>query len=287
MKVIHVGMVLLGAGLTPLHALEADKDFQGVLEQYHRLDFEELDKTRRDAVLESWPGIRTMEGVKAMVDYLMTPGLSGTPRADTLALLAKSKVPRMEIVAYLLGNARQVEDDPIALVRHFAVMDSFPEDTRIIRSLAGFLDDQRVVPRPKREPFEDRGSGMAARLCDCGYGTIGRILIARKDIPKQGLGVGDPGGEYTYEGRDRQIAAMKKKLKELGLVDEAAPPAPGPEPDGKGQAQPTPAAQAAPTVTSQRGSGSTSSRPLPWGWIAASGAALVALLTWVMLRRKG
>ena len=174
----------------------------------------------------------------------------------------------------------------------FYLLDKYPEDARIVRYLGGMLDDKRVVPEkpvndPNPDPVQEHFGGMPVRLCDCAYGTIGRILIARKDLPKQGLGVGDPGGEYTYEGRDRQIAAMKKKLKELGLWEEPAKPAVVPSPGGQTNGAATQENQPDKSGPGETSASGSSARALPWGWIAAAGAAGVALLTWLMLRRKG
>ena len=279
-------LAVLGGG--PLRG-SVNREFEPIFEQYLRLDIQ-LDKAQRDEMIRAWPGTRSIDGVALLVNVILDD--EGGRRGVAFRLLEHSEVPRQEVVAYLLKSCTASQRDLQRLTWHFGILDHFPEDARIVRYLGGMLDDKRVVPDkpvndPNPDPVQEHFGGMPVRLCDCAYGTIGRILIARKDLPKQGLGVGDPGGEYTYEGRDRKIAALKKKLKELGLVDEAAPPVPGSKPNGNGQAQPAPAAQASPTAAGQAASGPASARALPWGWIAAAGLVAAVILTGFTFRRKG
>lgn len=170
-----------------------------------------------DEVADRWEGIKTWEGFDLVIGELLK-NEGGHRRMLSFYILKRMQLPPDEMVDRLLVGAEAALQEPSKLPGHLTILDKFPQDDRIIVWLAGLLSDRRLVPDPKRVPGEDRSGGSTARVCDCASGTIARMLIERNQIPKQGLGVGDPSLDYNYPGRDRFNLALARKLNELGFT---------------------------------------------------------------------
>lgn len=218
--VLLMSLLWLGGELTA----QLDSDFERVLTTYIKEDMASAHKEKRDLVVSSWPGIRSMNGVRSMVAEILK-GTGGERQSRTFEILKRSEIPRDQIVTYLLESAQASRSDLTTLVVYFYLFGQYPEDERILKFLAPLLDEKAFPSfRRSREPGEESSQEDRWRLCDSVHGTIIGILMKRGEIEPGDLAVGDPGGEARIARRDANIAALKARLIKSGYLNASPSP---------------------------------------------------------------
>lgn len=193
---------------------QTKESFDDFLVNYQETIFRS-DAERNEAIAR-WEGVETWQGFNLVVGELLR-NEGGHRRMHSFYILKRLQLAPDEMVDRLLAGAKIALEEPSSLPPHLGILDKFPQDDRIIDWLAGLLSDRRKVPDPPKARGEDRSGGETARVCDCASGTITRMLIDRKQIPYDGLGVGSPTLEYQYTKRDRYNLSLARKLNELGF----------------------------------------------------------------------
>ncbi len=233
MKTALKWMLWLLATIGKLTA-QYDPSFEQVLRDYINEDISSLDKTRRDQIVANWPGTRTMDGIRSIVQELLKP-TGDERRSRTFQLLERSEVPRDQIVPYLLEGAEANRNHPELLGRYMFLFCEFPQDNRILSFLSPLLDNKEIPNRDRApDPREERVNESPRRVCDGAHGTIIQILEKRGEMKPGDPGYGDPGGEATILKREHNIAQLKQRLIQSGYYAPANtnPPSVSPPPQG-------------------------------------------------------
>ncbi len=227
MRFVFILIVLLIANGINVKG-QTDPNFESVLNAYIKEQGIALEDTNLRMILAEWPGNRTMDGVRSIVEELLKP-TGGNRRSTTSEILKYSGVPRQQIVSYILERAEASRRDIEQFLLYFQFFDRYPEDDRILKFLAPLLDNKTVPKSSYRKPGErDESSGYAPwRICDFAHGTIIRILIDRGEMKNGDPSIGDPGGEGNVKGREVNIANLKSLLIKSGYMV-AAEPQPSP-----------------------------------------------------------
>jgi len=204
---------------------QLDQDFERILNAYIKEEGIILDEATLQKIVDSWPGIRTMDGVRSMVSEILKP-TGGSRRSCTFSILKRSEVPREQIVSHLLERAESSRGDIDSFWRYFALLDRYPEDDRNLKFLSSLLDVKAIPKASYRKLGEiDESTGEQPwRISDAAHGTIIFILEKRGEIKPGDPGYGDPGGESSIKARDGNIAALKRMLIRSGYVAADVPP---------------------------------------------------------------
>lgn len=199
---------------------QEDPHFGRVLETYSSAYHSSLEKEPALRILSEWPGIKTMDGVRAIVKHLTKP--DGAYRADAFAILERSQVPGAQIVSYLLEKTEAASEKEVgSLAAYYFLLTKFPDDDRVPKFFAAKLDDKRLPPPGPPGPRDEPTGSQTYRVGDMAFGSLIQVLVKRGEIKAGDPAYGDPGGEYSWNNRDRNITALKVYLYKAGFLSPA------------------------------------------------------------------
>ena len=175
----------------------------------------ELHEDQLEQRLQSWSGLHTMDGVRALYDFFVT----ATDGDDILAshfIQERLQVPRDQVAGFLLDRAQQNVGDPPLLRRYLYFLARYDDDPRVPKYFASLLTDKR---RLYEKPGEDL-IGSIPRVCDSAHGQL-LGWLQKKELIKRG----DPGWAWdaVFEpDRDQQIREIKPLLVKAGAMEAAS-----------------------------------------------------------------
>ncbi len=179
-----------------------------------------LHEDRLEQLLNTWPGIRTLDGVAAVYDLWFQ-----SPQDERISacryIQQHFEVPLDQIAGFLIERAKQNFAEPLALEDYLIFMRDYGDDPRVPRYYTSLLDDKRRLKLKVIPPDHDQ-IGSTARVCDAARLELDRWLEKRGLIK-----FGDPGNAASAlfdPDRDQNIHDIKPVLIKTGIMEAPKPP---------------------------------------------------------------